>query len=133
MSHTRFNGVGLAGRKSDGVKTDPFMQQLVIPVTLVASATAQDTGVTLPAAAGVFQTALNIFTAETTGTTKTVSVGFVGGADDALATNFGVTGAGFEVAGNANTAAGGEAISYTLGSADFEELDAEIVLTYVGA
>lgn len=130
MSHTRFTRLGVAGRKDSANNSqDTYLQTFEFPVVAVASGAAQDTGVPVPT--GTFQTVsayLLINTAEVTGTTKTVTVGTTTAAGSILgATDVSATGPeGTPV--QAATAGGGN-FAYTLGSANFAELDAVCVVT----
>ena len=75
---------------------------------------------------------LDVETEETTGTTKTVSVGLVGGTGAEFLSGESVAAAG-PVGTPIGVAYSAANISYTLGSADFAELDATLVITLVQA
>ena len=132
---TRFSKVGLQGRTSVPTNTqDTFIHTVEFPITVVASGAAQDTGIAAPKNIQAMSAYLKIRTAEATGGTKTVSVGLIGASAAFLsAEDVSVAGAvGTPVAlvrdnpTNAN-------FSYVLGSADFVELDATAVITFVGS
>ena len=130
---TRRERLGLAGRKSRIV--DPFLQTLVIPLPLVASAAEQATGITLPTNAAVFSVVVHITSASTGGSTHAIDLGIVGNADqliDGAATTsagyVGPTGGG----GEGSSIVGGEEIAYQLGSADIVGYDGFAVITFVG-
>lgn len=138
---SRLKSLGLAGRKgalnNQGV-SDPYIQQFVIPVTLVASTAEQDTGFVMPVRASELHVGVNVITEEATGTFKTIDVGVVG-SPDALIDDGSVDAKGFIGAtGGAGEQPSpvdlsGKTIAYALGSADFAELEAEIVITVIGA
>jgi hypothetical protein len=145
----------------------------ILPVTVVAAATEQSTGWSLPATAMVLDVFLDITTQEATGGTKTVDIGTDStdsGDADGYAAGLSVAAAGLVrptaaitaggsetyfsgntrgallcnyVAGG-NTATdhglyqefpdgtmGGKEITYTLGSDDFAELVANMVIVYI--
>ena len=119
---------GGGGKNPDNV-TQPAIKTVVVPITAVASAAAQSTGVFLPATVYAVRAYLNVITAEVTGITKTVDVG-TNSTGDSVLNNASVAATGLVGALNTNVLDGGEEITYTLGSADYAELDAELVLTY---
>ena len=134
---TRFLKIGLAGRKSATTSSDPIAQQFTIPVTIVASTAEQDTGIEMPTGAAEVSVGVNVLTAEVTGTTKTVDVGITSNADalidasDVSATGYLTrTGGAGELPFPVNVS--GTNITYALGSTDFVELKAEIVVTVAG-
>lgn len=131
---------------------------LVIPVTRVALATEQDTGIDLPAKAIVRGVYLDVITKEDTGGTKTIDIGTDGtGSNDpdgfiaaASVAAAGIVTGIFTAAGQTvgallsedeggtgelvpvpDCSSGGESITYTLGSNDFAELVANIVIDYI--
>ena len=117
-------------KKLDENRGDYFTQTITFPVTVVASATEQDTGILLPPNCQVLSATINVFTAEATGTTKLVDLGVVG-TPTAITTNADVSSTGFAGLGTVvNT--GAVNLSYTLGSADYVELDAEAVVVIMG-
>jgi len=125
---TRFNRIGAAGqKKSTANRGDWFTQTFTFTPAVVASGTAQVTAVTLPTNCVSVSVTVNVLTAEATGTTKTLSVGFDGGSATALASVADVSAVAL-VAGTDNVIASGETLNYTLGSADFVELDCEVVI-----
>jgi len=122
---TRLNAVGLSGNKS---KYDTVKAIIEIDLPVVASGAVQNTGVFLTIGQ-ILSAWVYIKTPETTGTTKTVSVGIAGGAGTELISAGDVSGAG--VVGSSSiplTTNLADEITYTLGSADFAELDATLVL-----
>jgi hypothetical protein len=132
MGDTRYDAIGLSGRKgTDNNSQDTRLKTYEIPLTVVASASAQDTGIPLPS--GVAQAVsayVRIVTAEATGVTKTIDVGVVGGSDTAFINAASVAATGYAGAPVTTAVSGGSAnLSYTLGSADFVELDAVAVIT----
>ncbi len=136
-SPTRLSKIGLAGRKSAVTSSDPIIQQFVIPVTIVASTAEQDTGVAMPTGAGEVSVALNVLTAEVTGSVKTVDVGITGD-PDALLNNADVSATGYLTREDAVGAVAfpvnlsGTNITYALGDTDSVEMVAEIVITVAG-
>ena len=140
VAKTRYSAVGVAGGKGRPTNgdSDPFFTQVVIPLPLVAATAEQDTGVTLPAKASEFHCVVNVITASSAGTTETIDIGVTGNADaliDGGSTNaaglIGRTGGAGESEYPANI--GGTNITYALGSADIAGLEAELILTYIGA
>lgn len=135
---SRFTKIGLADRKSATTQTDPFIQQFVAKLPIVASTAEQNTTITLPSKAQELSVSVNIITAEVTGTTKTVDIGIVGN-PDILIDDADVSNAGFvgKTGGAGESATpvdlSGATITYALGSNDFAELEAEVVVTVIGA
>ncbi len=129
---TRLDSLGLAGRPSSTNLSNTFIKTVEAPVVAVASASEQDTGVLIPSdAVQLVSAVLDVDTAETTATVKTLTVGVFGGDADAFmtATSGAATGfAGVPVQVPVN---GGGNIGYTLAGADFAELDARAVLTFL--
>ncbi len=133
MTASRFNSIGLSGRKDVASnRSDAFKQIIEIPITLVASATEQSTGVILPTRCVVTSTIVNVFTAEATGTTKTIDVGLLAGGGADLANDVSVASTGF-VVGESGVVGSGDEVTYTLGSADYAELEAVILLEITAA
>jgi hypothetical protein len=131
MNPSRFNKLSTAGQvKVDENRGDIFTQTITFPITVVAASTEQDTGILLPPNCQVIRATINVFTAEATGATKLVDLGVVG-TPTAIITNGNVAGTGFVGVGTVvNT--GAVNLSYTLGSADYVELDAEAVVVIMG-
>lgn len=132
-SPSRYNRVGFSGSKNNTTnQKDTFVETFEFDVAAVASGTAQDSGVKVPA--GIVQCLsayIDVETAEVTGTTKTVAVG-VGGAGNNLlaATSVAATGGvGTPVAAAINTTTSNNEITFTLGSANFAELAGRVVVT----
>ncbi len=133
MTASRFNSIGLSGRKDVASnRSDAFKQIIEIPITLVASATEQSTGVILPTRCVVTSTIVNVFTAEATGATKTIDVGLLAGGGADLANDVSVATTGF-VVGESGVVGSGDEVTYTLGSADYAELEAVILLEITAA
>lgn len=149
------------------------MKIKILPVTVVAAATEQDTGWDLPATAMVMDVFLDITTAEATGATKTIDIGTDGSGSndpDGFADAISVAATGLvrpqatvttgsnETYYSANTrgvllsdflvgtdvdgdfgvyrekpdgTSGGESITYTLGSNDYVELVANMIIVYM--
>jgi hypothetical protein len=122
---TRLNAVGLSGNKS---KYDTVKAIIEIDLNIVASAAAQNTNVFLTYGQ-IISAWVYTKTPETTGAVKTVSVGIAGGSGTELINAGSVSGAGINgsttIPLTTNLA---DEITYTLGSADFAELDATLVL-----
>ena len=113
-------------------KGDYFIQTLTAPVTIVASTAAQTTTTQLPPRCLVESVVLNVTTAESTGTTQTIDIGLsTGGAAD-LANDISVASTGF-VAGLQNVVGDAAFLTYSLGSTDYAELEAEIVVKVIGS
>lgn len=131
---TRFNQVGLAGRRGSLNKADSFIKTIEAPIVAVASAAQQDTGIALPDG-GVqpISAFIQVTTAEATASVTTVDVGIFGGGGAEFLDNADVqsVGLGGTAVGKAvNTL--GSTIGYTLESANFADLAGNIVLTVAG-
>lgn len=134
---SRFNKVGLTGRPSASSKTDGSLQGFVsLQLPIVASTAEQNSSIVLPTNAIEVHVSINVLSAEVTGTTKTLDIGIVGNpdllidaADVSSAALVSKTGGVGESAFPVNL--GGETITYALGSADFVELEAEVLLYIV--
>lgn len=99
---------------------------------IVASVTAQLTGIFLPADGYPLLGGVRIFTAESTGLTKTLSVGIQGLGGTALIDAFPIDSVGMgNGPGVSASFTGGGELTYTLGSADFVELDCEVQIIIV--
>lgn len=126
---TRLSNLGLSGRKGTSQNQLDIKKQIIeIDLPVVASGAAQNTGVIFTDAQ-VLSAFIYVQTKEDTGLTKTVSVGFAGGTGTELlsaadVSDKGITGA---YSSAVNIPLGTE-ITYTLGSADFAELKARLVL-----
>lgn len=143
----------------DNVKTSPVFRTQVVPITAPADGSETATGFTLPTDAIVTNVWLRVRTAEATGTTKTIDVGtdsgdsgdadgFLDGVSVAstglvkgtLATGSETLGALLTAESEAGTtdatvpesdiASGGKEMTYTAGSADFAELEADIIVEF---
>ena len=132
---TRYTKLGLSGRTGTANNTqDSYMQTFEFPVVATATASAIDTGIKAPKTVQAYGAYLKINTAESTGITKTVSVGVVGAsaaflsAEDVSAT--GKVGTPVTAVYDNSALAN---FSYILGSADFAELDATCVLWVTGS
>lgn len=130
---TRFKRVGFSGSKdTTSNQKDTFAQTFEFDLAVVASTTAQNSGVKVPA--GIVQAVsayIDVETAEATGTTKTVSVG-VGGAGNNILNGASVAatgGVGTPVAAAINTTSANNELTFSLGSADFAELAGRVVVT----
>jgi len=133
MGQTRLNSLGLSGRKSDENRSDFVMQNVVVPLSAQPTASPIATGIFLPEGSVVLHAVQRVFVAEVTGTTKTVTVDR--GGDDIITTSsVASTGTGGPALaapvpsgtyGNSGTT---DEINVTLGSADFAELEGEVVL-----
>lgn len=127
---SRLPKLGVSGRKgTDNNTQDSFIQTFEFPVTAVASAAAQDTGIAVPSK--FFQpisALLYVNTPESTGATQSVTVGttvdgqsILGPTDVSSAGPVGTTSTG--------ATTGGGTFTWTLGGADYVELDAVAVVT----
>lgn len=127
----------------------------VAPLTIVAAATAQDTAIVLPAKCVITNVFVDVTTQEATGATKTVDIGISGGDENGLLDGVSVASAGIIKGTLASTgqtlgallrtdedgsgalvpepdvSSGGETICYTLGSDDFAELVANVIVEYI--
>lgn len=133
---TRFTKLGVSGKTATANnRQDSYVQTIEVPLLAILSGSAQDTGVKAPKTISSFGGYIEVTTAEATGTTKTVDVGLVGGTGDLFVTAVDVSATG--PVGTVNTAVVDNTslanFSYTLASADFEELDAVLVLWFVGS
>lgn len=130
-SPTRFNKVGFQGRTGTARNSqDASIRTYEFPVTAVASAAEQDTGIAAPVGdVQVVSAYLKVVTAEATAVTKTVDVGTTTGTGANILNDESVAATG--PVGTPITAAfaGGGNFSYTLAGADFAELDAIAVVT----
>ena len=108
------------------------LQSITFTPKLVATTAAQDTGITAPASGFPLVVGVKVNTAEVTGTTKTIDVGLVVGGSDVLVNGAPVNNVG-TFNPNSNTAlfSTGSNITYSLGSADFAELDCEVFILWV--
>lgn len=130
---SRLTKLGIAGSvRSTRNRGDYFKQIITAPITVVASTSVQTTTVQLPPQCVVTGAIVNVINAEVTGTTKTIDVGLSLGAGKELADGVSVADAGF-VVGLGGVDGGQNFLTYTLGSADFVELDAEIVVEVIGS
>lgn len=132
-------GLSLANKKdlvtvgASPIATKYYERQFILRLPIVASASAQAIAYTSIQGwptkyARVMSTCINVITAESTGTTKTVSFGYAGSTTafvnaQSVATATGIAGAGAQV----NLATTN--LSYTLGSNNFAEAVLEAVLT----
>lgn len=139
VAKSRFIAVGTSGRT--GVASDPsssnrgdyFRQTITFTPTVVASAAEQTVNFTFPTGAQILHATINVFTPEVTGLTKTISVGVVG-MGSAIISGRSVAVAGIVTGGALGTPVqSGNQLTYTLGSADFVELDCEIIIDYLGS
>lgn len=125
MSHTRLDAVGLSGNES---KYDTVKAIIEIDLNIEASASPINTNVFLTYGQ-ILSAWVYTKTPETTGAVKTVSVGIAGGTGTELINAASVSGAGINgsvsIPLTTNLA---DEITYTLGSADFAEIDATLVL-----
>ena len=132
---TRFTKVGLQGRTGTPQNTlDSFVRTVEFPVVAVASAAAQNTGVLTPTESmQVISAYLKVTTAEATAAAKTVDVGVTATAAGVLNdTDTSATGNfGTPITAAISTVPGAE-FTYTLAGADFVELDAVCVVTFIG-
>ena len=127
------NKEDVTGASTSPISTKYYERQFIIRLPIVASASAQAIAYTSidgwpTKFARVMNTAINVITAEATGTTKTVSLGYAGSTTafvnaQSVATATGIAGAG-AVANLATTN-----LSYTLGSNNFAEAVLEAILT----
>ncbi len=131
-ARTRYSAIGLSGRKEDtNNEQETFIKTYEFDIDFVASGAEQDTGIAAPAGnIQAISAYIDVDVAEATGTTKTVDVGIVGQPavflNDASVAATGPVGTvvGAAIAGGAN-------FSFTLGSADFAELNSRCVITVV--
>ena len=139
MSQSRLTSLGLEGSKghkdskSNSVnRKDTYIKTFEIPLTVVAANTAQNTGIFAGSrVVQVISAYIDVKTAEATGTTKTVSIGIGGTANNVLnAASVAATGAvGTPLLPAITTTTANNQFTYTLGSANFAELDAVAVVT----
>ena len=135
---TRLTKFGIAGKaaKSNSLgilenASDTAVTVKTFKPNIVASTAAQDTGIQVLPGVGVVAY-IKTTTPETTGTTKTLSIGTVGG----VGTEFG-SAEDVSAAGRAFTFPNDPIVStavnltYSLGSADFVELDCEVILLLI--
>lgn len=124
------------------------------PLTIVADTNSHDTAIVLPAKAIITNVFVDVTTQEATGATKTVDIGISGGDEDGLLDGVSVAATGVIIGTLASGAqtlgallsvdedgagalvpqqyvASGATVAYTLGSADFAELVANVVVEYI--
>lgn len=137
-SPTRFTKIGAASQKAkidlngnERNRGDYYRQTIAVVLKVVASGAAQDTGIIVPKGAAV-SVLLNITTAEATGVTKTIDVGLSGGTGAEFGNDLSVAATGV-VLGLSAPLVSGNTVTYTLGSADYVELDAELVIEIIGS
>ena len=128
MSQTRFNQIGIGG---NAMPSDAFIHSVEVALPIVAASTSQLTNFTFPFRAKVLDVNINVNTAEATGTSKVVSLGFDGGSETVLAATVSVASTGL-VSGSPQVIASGETLTYRLGSSNFAELDATAIIHYIG-
>lgn len=135
---TRLTKLGIAGSERKNNSLDIIMNASDTAVTMktfkpniVASTAAQDTGIQALPGIGVVAY-IKTTTPETTGTTKTLSIGLVGGAGTEFGTAEDVSAAGRIVTTPSDpivdTAAN---LTYSLGSNDWVEFDGEVILLLI--
>lgn len=135
-------GIGLAnlvsGSSSAPVVSKPYLKQIVIPLPVVASASAQSISVSSikdwpTSNFQVLTSTLNVVVAPTTGTTKTVSAGYTGSNTAFFNAQSAATAGTFAGSGAATVdIAGLAAITYTLGSNNWSS-DAVVELILTGS
>ncbi len=129
-SRTRFNALGLSGRKeTENNSQDSFIKTYEFDINAIASGAEQDTGIAAPAGnIQLISAYIDVTTAEATAAAKTVDVGIIGqGAvflNDADVSATGPVGTPVTAA-----IAGGANFSFTLAGADFAELASKCVIT----
>lgn len=134
---SRFTKVGLSGKPKTTYKSDSSLQTLVAKLPVVATTTTQTIdGIVMPDNAIEVNVAVNVIVPEVTGSVKELNIGFddnpdqlIDGADAGTAGLQGRTGGAGESAYPSNI--GGKTLEYSLGSDDFEELEAEAVVTFM--
>ena len=131
-SPTRFLKVGTQGRIKTAVDADSFRTTLVIPIKPVANATANLTGVSLPPYCQISTGVVKVISPEVTGLTKTLSIGIQGGAANAILDAVDVSAGGFQGVKVGDNFNGGAELTFTLGSADFVELDCVAIIEVMG-
>lgn len=140
VRHTQIpKGVGTANLADNSVpavpvSSKPYLKTFVIPIPLAASASAQSINVSgindWPAYYfSVIDAELNVKTAESTGTTKTLSVGYTGANTAIFSSQSAANAGGFSGSRPTVNIATKTAITYTLGSNDWAEASLELVLT----
>ncbi len=132
---TRFTKVGTSGGKSPLYKSDESIQTLVAKLPVVPSFAEQPIALTIPDKAIEVNVCINIITPEVTGTVKTINIGIatnpdtlIDGADASVVGLFGRTGDVGELP--YPQPLNGASLVYQLGSLDWVEFEAEIVITY---
>ena len=140
VKHTQMpKGLGVANLKDNAnppsvVSSDPYLKTFVIPLPLVASASAQSINVSTikdwPAYSfNVIDSYVNVRTAESTGTTKTLSAGYTGANTGFLNAQTCAAAGAFAGARPTVNIATKTAITYTFGSNNWAEAVLELVLT----
>ncbi len=125
MSHTRLGATGLGGNKT---KYDTVKEIIEVDLPIVASGAIQNTNVFL-SLGQILSAWVYVKTPESTGISKALSVGIAGGAGTELINGGDVSSSG--IIGSSSiplTTDLATEITYTLGSADFVELNATLVL-----
>lgn len=131
MGTTRFNSIGIMGRKGDDNNSlDTLKAGVTRRIPIVASAAQQPIGINL-GPGQVASAYVYVKSPEVTGATKTVEVGIVGGSGDEILAAVDVSTAGAKGSFTALTTNIADEIGYTLGSDDFVELEAYLVLEVI--
>lgn len=135
---TRYSKVGMAGQNGRANnQTDTWTKTFEIPIVATGQASEVDTGIAIPKTAQTVGGYILVKTPESTGLTKTVSIGRFGGSQTAFADAMAVDATGRYdglkmnggVIQNDNLAN----FSYTEASGDFVELDAVLVIQIFGS
>ena len=132
---SRLSKLGLSGKSGAEINiSDPYIKTVEFPVDAIASGSAQDTGVPTPSKSmQVISSYIEINTAEATGTVKTVDIGINGQGNVIQAgTSVAAAGAAGAPVQGAISVSSSTNFTFTLGSADFAELDATCVVTFQG-
>lgn len=126
---TRFTKVGLSGRTGVSTNTlDSFIQTFEIPLAIVASTAAQDTGIAAPANGKLLGGFIKVDTAEVTTASPTITLG-VDGATGTIGVGD-VDAVGLKDLPNQDGYTGGTGnFTYTLSDTTFAEFAGSAVIT----
>lgn len=152
------SGGSLSVNSDDFSLAGTGVKVLTVPIVRAKSTAEQKSGVDLPDKAVVLNVYVDVTTAEATGGTKTIDVGTDGDGsndpdgwiDGVSVANLGLvkgtlahgavtlgallktnTGDGSAPVPDPDIASGGEEVTYTFGSNDFEELEGNIIIHYI--
>lgn len=130
---TRLSKTGNAGQPTTtSNRGDYALETVTALATVVASASTQTTTTDVPTGM-TLSVFLNITSPETVAVAKTINVGTVAGGATFYGTAIDVSSAGMVLVSSNDAVSADTVLTYTLGGADFSDLNAEIVLLSIGS